>query len=445
MNFPENFLWGAATSSYQIEGAALEHGRGECIWTRFANTPGKVHNGDSGAVACDHYHRYPEDVALMKSLNLQAYRFSTSWPRVLPAGTGATNPAGLDFYDRLVDELIEANIIPFVTLYHWDLPQALQDRGGWGNPDSVAWFAEYTDLLTNRLGDRVKHWITLNEPWVIAFLGNWMGLHAPGIRDIKTSYRVAHHLMLAHGESMRVIRKNVPESIAGITLDFNPAFPATDSPEDKQAAIYADGQKNRWFTDAVLKGTYPEDMVNVLGDILEGLDLGAVQSAKEPMDFLGVNYYTRTVVAYNEHAPYKVQAISRADFPRTDIGWEIVPDVFRDFLIRLNNDYSPPPLYITENGSAYYDPEPVNGVVQDPKRTEYLKNHLQAISDAINSGVPVHGYFVWSLLDNFEWAYGYDMRFGVVHVDFDTLKRTPKQSALFYRDLIQKRVSTPGG
>ena len=441
MTFPEDFLWGAATSSYQIEGAEQEDGRGECIWTRFSRTPGKVQNGDTGAVACDHYHRYKDDVALMKDLNLQAYRFSISWPRVIPQGTGATNQAGLDFYSRLVDELLEADILPFVTLYHWDLPQALQDQGGWANPESVKWFADYTQLMTRTLGDRVQHWITLNEPWVIAFLGNLYGIHAPGITDITTSYQAAHHLMLAHGMSMPIIRAQVADSIAGITLDFTPAFPASDDPQDVLAAKRADGQKNRWFADAVLKGQYPQDMVEFLGSTLDGLDLDAVKSARVPMDFLGMNYYTRQVNTYDENAPLHFGTVDLGDKDRTDIGWDIVPDVFRDFLIRLNTEYDLPPLYITENGSAYYDPEPVDGVVDDPKRLDYLKQHLNAIEEALAAGVPLKGYFAWSLMDNFEWAYGYDMRFGIVHVDFETLKRTPKQSALYYRDLIKGTAS----
>ena len=443
MNFPDDFLWGAATSSYQIEGAALDYGRGECIWTRFANTPGKVVNGDSGAVACDHYHRYPEDVQLMQSLNLQAYRFSVSWPRVIPRGIGAINPAGLDFYDRLVDTLIDANITPYLTLYHWDLPQALQDQGGWANPESVSWFADYTDLITRRLGDRVKHWITMNEPWVIAYMGHLDGVHAPGIKDLKTTLRVAHHVLLAHGAAMPVIRQNVPDAVAGITLDFTPAFPISDSAEDAQAAVYANGQKTRWFGDAVLKGKYPSDMVELLRDPLDGLDLDAIVTAAAPIDFLGINYYTRQMVKYDAGNPFKFAATGDGERERSDIGWEVVPEVLYDFLVKFNTDYDLPPLYITENGAAYHDPTPENGVVDDPGRLAYLKAHLEAISKAIDAGVPMKGYFVWSLLDNFEWAYGYEMRFGIVHIDFETLARTPKNSALFYRDLITSTVKQP--
>lgn len=443
MNFPDDFLWGAATSSYQIEGAALEDGRGECIWTRFANTPGKVANGDTGAVACDHYHRYADDVALMQSLNLQAYRFSVSWPRVIPAGTGTINPKGLDFYDRLVDALLEANITPYLTLYHWDLPQALQDKGGWANPESVSWFSDYTDLMTRRLGDRVKHWITINEPWVIAYMGHLDGVHAPGISDLNTTLRVAHHVLLAHGAAMPVIRRNIPDATAGITLDFTPAYPISDSDEDAQAAVYSNGQKTRWFGDAVLKGTYPADMVDLLGDALDGLDLDAIASAAVPIDFLGINYYTRQMVKYDAANPFKFAATDDGKRERSDIGWEVVPEVFYDFLVQLNADYDLPSLYITENGAAYHDPAPVNNLVDDPGRLAYLKQHLESVSNAINAGVPVKGYFVWSLFDNFEWAYGYEMRFGIVHVDFETLARTPKTSALFYRDLIASTIKQP--
>ncbi|MCU0515079.1 MAG: family 1 glycosylhydrolase, partial [Anaerolineae bacterium] len=327
MQFPADFVWGSATSSYQIEGGALTEGRGECIWHRFSHTPGHIAGDDTGDVACDHLHRYREDVALMASLGLQAYRFSIAWARVLPQGTGATNPAGLDFYDRLVDELLARQITPYVTLYHWDLPQALQERGGWENRDSVRWFADYADLMSRRLGDRVKHWITHNEPWVVAFLGNWLGIHAPGKKDLPTAFKVAHHLLLSHAAAMPVIRQNVPAAQAGITLDLVYFDPLTDSAADREAAWRSDGFKNRWFLDPTLKGQYPADMVALAGDVLAGIDLSEAAQMAVPMDFLGINYYTRNVIAHSdENAPLHSRTVELPDVPRTAFEWEIYPD-----------------------------------------------------------------------------------------------------------------------
>ncbi len=436
MTFPSNFLWGAATSSYQIEGGGLSEGRGESIWDRFSHTPGKVHNGDSGDVACDHLHLYPSDVALMSELGLKAYRFSTSWSRVLPAGVGDVNPAGLDFYDRLTDELLKHHIQPYLTLYHWDLPQALQDRGGWANPDSVHWFADYADVMTRRLGDRVQSWVTLNEPWCISLLSNMLGEHAPGNQDPVIAYRVAHHLNLAHGAAMRVIRRNCPGVSAGITLNLSPSTPLTDSGSDQQAAEFYDGWYNRWFLDPVLKGTYPDDMVELLTPVLIDLDLDAVKTAAEPMDFLGVNYYTRAVVKYNADKSLPFEDVDLDDVDRTGMEWEIYPRGLTDLLVRLHHDYAPKAIYITENGAAFDDPAPVDGLVEDAPRRAYLEAHLRACEAAIIQGVPLAGYFAWSLLDNFEWAYGYDKRFGIIHVDFDTQKRTFKRSARYYQSVI---------
>ncbi len=436
MRFPDDFLWGAATSSYQIEGAAQEDGRGECIWTRFSHTPGNTYNGDTGDVACDHYHRYRQDVALMADLGLQAYRFSISWPRVIPLGTGATNPAGLDFYDRLVDELLAHNIQPFATLYHWDLPQALQDRGGWENPDSIAWFTDYAALMAERLGDRVRHWITHNEPWVVAFVGHYFGRHAPGKRNLAAAYRVAHHVLLSHGAAVPAIRQAAPGVQVGITLDLVDFQPASASTDDMAAAHREDGFKNRWFLDAVFKGRYPDDMVTRLGETLEGLDLTAVQRAAVPIDFLGINYYSRNVIAASPHGLLNSQHVHVDGRSHTAMGWEVYPDGLRNVLVRVTREYVPPALYVTENGAAYDDPPPVNGVVEDPQRQAYLAGHVQACAEAIAQGAPLRGYFAWSLMDNFEWAEGYRMRFGLVYVDFATQERIPKRSALYYRDLI---------
>jgi beta-glucosidase len=436
MNFPADFLWGAATASYQIEGGGLEDGRGECIWYRFSHTPGNVDNGDTGDAACDHYHRYRDDVALMAQLGLRAYRFSISWPRVIPAGTGATNPAGLDFYDRLVDELLEANIRPFATLYHWDLPQALQDQGGWENPASMQWFADYTGLMTNRLGDRVKDWMTINEPWVIAFLGNWLGVHAPGKKDMHTAYVVAHHLLLAHGSAVPVIRSAVPGAQVGVVLNLNYLDAASPDPKDQEALRRAEGMNNRWFLDAVFKGRYPVYMVDLLGPILDGIDLDAVKAAAVPTDLLGINYYTRHTFAYNESEPAQIRTVRHEHSSYTAMDWEVYPDGLKQLLLQVYREYHPAAIYITENGAAYDDAPPVNDVVEDPQRVAYLQSHFSAAAEAVAQGVPLKGYFVWSLLDNFEWAYGYSKRFGIIYVDYATQQRALKRSALYLQNVI---------
>jgi len=439
MPFPSEFTWGAATASYQIEGAAMDEGRGECIWTRFSHTPGKVINGDTGDVACDHYHQYLEDISLMSQLGLDAYRFSISWPRVLPEGRGERNAAGLDFYNRLVDALLEAGITPYATLYHWDLPQALQDDGdGWENPAIVQAFADYAGLMAETLGDRVKNWITLNEPWVVAFLGNYEGVHAPGKTNLGAAYRVAHHLMLAHGAAVPVIRAASPDAAVGITLDYLDAQPASDSEADVAIAHRNDGFKNRWFLDAVFKGEYPADIVDAVrgvDDALEDIDLDAVKAAAVPIDFLGLNYYTRNV--FREDGSLLGAMVPQTDSEHTAMGWEVYPDGMYNMLTRVYADYTPSSLYITENGCAMDDPEPnADGVVEDPRRVAYLEGHFNAAERAIAAGVPLHGYFVWSLMDNFEWAFGYDKRFGIIRVNYKTLERHLKQSALWYRDLI---------
>lgn len=437
MGFPQDFLWGAATASYQIEGSDLTHGRGECIWYRFSHTPGKVKNGDTGDIACDHLNRYTQDVQLMADLGLNAYRFSVSWPRVIPLGTGAINPEGIDFYDRLVDELLKYGIKPFLTLYHWDLPQALQDKGGWENPDSVQWFADYTNVVARRLGDRVKHWITHNEPWVVAFVGNWQGRHAPGKQDLPTAYKVAHHLLLSHGTAVPVIRQAVAEAHVGITLNLAPQYPATDSPADEAAAQIMDAFQNRWFLDPIYKGTYPRELVDKLGIILDDIDLEAIAHAAVPTDFLGINYYSRGVIAADDKEVFGVRFVRQNQSDFTAMDWEIYPQGLADLLIRVTKDYAPQAIYITENGAAFDDSPPINGVVEDPQRVAYLQSHFAAAETAIEQGVPLKGYFVWSLLDNFEWAEGYDKRFGIVFINYQTLARIPKRSALFYRDYIK--------
>ncbi len=440
MTFPDGFLWGAATASYQIEGAALEDGRGECIWTRFSHTPGKVVNGDTGDVADDHYHRYPQDVALMKELGLKAYRYSISWPRVIPLGTGAINPLGLDFYDRLTDEILKAGVQPWVTLYHWDLPQALEDKGGWTNPDIVGWFSEYTELITKRLGDRVKHWITLNEPWCSASLGYLYGNHAPGLQDPKKAFAAAHYLLRSHGAAMKIIRRNVPDAKAGITVNLAPHMPATNHPDDVRVALRGDGFQNRWYLDPVFKGQYPPDIVEevMAQGGLAGIDLNEVREAQQPADFLGINYYMRQVVAHVPGKPDESQTAFPPDAQFTDMGWEVNGAAMADLLVRVQREYNPKAIYITENGAAYPEPETVSeAVLEDPSRVAFLKEYFTAAQDAIKRGAKLEGYFVWSFLDNFEWAFGYTKRFGIVHVDYKTQKRTPKRSALYLKDIIR--------
>ncbi|GAB4460075.1 MAG: GH1 family beta-glucosidase [Anaerolineae bacterium] len=435
INFPQNFLWGTATASYQIEGAWNEDGKGPSIWDTFSHTPGKVKNGDTGNVACDHYHRWPADIALMKSLNLQAYRFSIGWPRILPQRRGAVNQAGLDFYSRLVDGLLEAGITPFVTLYHWDLPQALQDEGGWPTRSTADAFVEYADVVSRHLGDRVKNWITHNEPWVVSFLGHEMGRHAPGLRDWNAALRTSHHLLLSHGQAVPVIRGNSPNAEVGITLNLTWADPV--SPASYHAARYVDGYLNRWYLDPLYGRQYPADMVAAYqaeGYLPNGLDFvqpGDLDAITAPTDFLGVNYYSRSLV--------RDDADTSSPPPpgeRTDYDWEVYPDGLYSLLCRLHFDYQPPKIYITENGASYGDGPNAAGRVADSRRTSYLRRHFAAAHRAIQAGVPLAGYFVWSLLDNFEWAEGYSQRFGIVWVDYDTQERIPKDSALWYKEVI---------
>lgn len=440
MAFPKDFVWGAATSSYQIEGAALEDGRGECIWTRFSHTPGKVHANHNGDVACDHYHRYAEDIQIMKNIGLRGYRFSVSWPRILPQGIGEINPLGLDFYDRLVDALLENHITPYLTLYHWDLPQALQDRGGWTNSAIVEWFTNYAQIMAKRLGDRVKYWATHNESEVIAFLGHVTGEHAPGIQDENTGFKAIHQLLLSHGAAVSVIRQYVPDAKVGIVTAQAHRSPASDSPEDRAACELVVTASRHWYLDPLFKGCYPTEVIDVLGERLAGINLDEVSKAQQPLDFLGVNYYFRHIIRAtdNLNAPFEVIP---PEGPITAMGWEIYPQGMTQVLLDLNERYQPQSVYIMENGAAFDDLAPDNGVVEDPQRVDYLKQHIDAVEQAIVSGVPVKGYFVWSLLDNFEWAHGYDKRFGIVRVDFSTQARTLKRSALFYRDWITSQSS----
>jgi beta-glucosidase len=438
--FPPEFLWGAATASYQIEGATREDGRGESIWDRFAATPGKVRSGDSGEIACDFYHRYREDVALMRELGLDAFRFSIAWPRVLPEGRGRVNQAGLDFYDRLVDELLAHEIEPFATLFHWDLPQALEDAGGWPTRAIAEAFVEYADVVVGRLGDRVRRWITHNEPWVHAWIGHAWGHHAPGRTSETDAVAAAHHLLLSHGWAVDAIRRTAPDAQVGVSLNLAHAYPASDRPEDEAAAWQVDGEGNRWFLDPVFRGSYPADLLarnEIVAPFVRDGDLEAISA---PIDFVGVNNYFRFVVSAGLDAP---QIVRDPEAEHTDMGWEVYPDGLRRLLVRVSEEYSPAAIYVTENGAAFGDVRGHDGRVHDPERTAYLDSHIDAVGRALADGAPVSGYFVWSLLDNFEWAYGYSKRFGIVYVDYPTLERVPKDSFYWYRDFIASRRGAP--
>jgi len=434
--FPKGFIWGAATASYQIEGAWDEDGKGESIWDRFCHTPGKVDNGDTGDVACDHYHRWRDDLTLMKELELKAYRFSVSWPRVLPAGRGKINQAGIDFYSQLVDALLLAGIEPYLTLYHWDLPQSLQDEGGWPARMVVDAFGEYADIVSRALGDRVKNWITLNEPWVSAFVGYRDGRHAPGHTDLGEAIAASHHLLLAHGQAVPIIRNNCPDAKVGIVLNFSPQVPASPSIADRDEANWMDGSINRWFLDPLVGRGYPQDMVNSFGNSMEFVQPGDLKIISMPVDFMGVNYYTRNIaragnVSETDNAR---RTIFRSD-EITEMGWEVYPEGLYNILGRLHFDYAFPAIYITENGAAFHDEVGPDGRVDDPARLSYIKRHLEMVNKAIHIGVPVKGYFVWSLLDNFEWSFGNSKRFGIVYVDYQTKLRIPKSSAKWYRQV----------
>ncbi len=442
--FPTDFVWGAATASYQIEGAASEDGRGESVWDRFCATPGKVRNGDSGAVACDFYHRYHDDIALMRELGLDAFRFSVAWPRVLPEGRGRVNEAGLDFYDRLVDELLGNGIAPYVTLFHWDTPQVLEDAGGWPARDTIDAFAEYVDAVSARLGDRVGHWITHNEPWVVSWVGHGWGHHAPGRQSESDALATAHHLLVSHGRAVEILRRNSPAAEVGITLNLDNPYAASDSPEDVAAARWVDGLHNRWFLDPLFLGSYPEDMLEAWAEILPQVRDGDLDLISAPIDFLGVNNYTSPLVAADENGG-RSQIVRRNDVDRTDMGWEVVPDGLQDLLLRLHHDYRPAAIYVTENGAAYPDVRGHDGSVSDPERQSYLESYLAGAARATAEGVPLRGYFAWSLLDNFEWAWGYWKRFGLIYIDYATLERVPKGSFYWYRDFIAKqRLRTAG-
>ena len=432
-DFPSDFVWGAATSAYQIEGAVDVDGRGQSVWDTFCKRPGAVLNGDSGAVACDFYHRYPQDIELMRTLGIDAFRFSIAWPRVLPEGRGRVNQAGLDFYDRFVDELLAAGIRPFATLYHWDLPQALEDAGGWPVRATAEAFVEYVELVAARLGDRVDNWTTHNEPFCTSWLGYGIGIHAPGRTDLADSVAAAHHVLLSHGLAVQALRRDCPDAELGIVLDSWPVHPASDDPRDVAAASVADGFRNRIFFDPVLRGCYPEDVLERLGPAAPPVLDGDLAIISAPLDFLGVNNYSRSIVRAGEDGePIELPAPAG---PTTSMGWEVYPDAIYEVLTRLHGEYDTPPIYVTENGAAFADVRAADGSVDDPERIVYLAGYVDAVARAMAEGVPVRGYFVWSLLDNFEWSYGYTQRFGLIYVDFETLERVPKSSFEWYRGL----------
>jgi beta-glucosidase len=443
-SFPAEFVWGAATASYQIEGAANEDGRSESVWDRFAATPGKVRNGDNGAIACDFYHRYRDDIALMRELGLDAFRFSIAWPRVLPEGRGRVNAKGLDFYDKLVDELLGNGIAPFVTLFHWDTPQVIEDEGGWPARGTIDAFCEYVEAVSARLGDRVGHWITHNEPWVVSWVGHGWGHHAPGRESDADALATAHHLLLSHGRAVEILRANSPASQVGITLNLDTSYAASDSEEDAAATRWVDGLHNRWFLDPLFRGHYPEDMAEAWAEIMPEVREGDLDTISAPIDFLGVNNYTSPLVAADENGG-RSQIVRRNDVDRTDMGWEVVPQGLEDLLVRLHRDYEPAAIYVTENGAAYPDVRGHDGDVNDPERQAYLQAYLAGASRAVAQGVPLRGYFAWSLFDNFEWAWGYWKRFGLVYIDYATLERVPKGSFYWYRDFIAaQRVRVAG-
>jgi beta-glucosidase len=440
LTFPRDFVWGAATASYQLEGGVKADGRGETIWDRFSHTPGAIRTGEVGDVACDHHGRYAQDVALIHDLGHRGYRFSIAWSRLFPEGTGKLNPKGLGFYERLVDELLEKGITPFVTLYHWDLPQALQDLGGWGNRDTADRYAEYAAAAFEALGDRVKHWITHNEPWCTAYLGYSTGIHAPGLKDFGLAVRATHHLLLSHAKAVARFRQmNLGGSI-GITLNLWPMYPASDSARDAEAVRAADGHYNRWFLDPVFRGTYPEDTLAQFREKGFGPEIAPGDMdvlAKASVDFLGVNYYNRHIVAHSDSARFGFESRKPEKAKFTDMGWEVFPEGLYALLARLDRDFGHPVLYVTENGMACKDDRRVDGRIEDDDRIAYLRDHFAQVHRLIQSGVRLRGYFVWTLMDCFEWHDGFSRKFGLVHMDPKTLVRTPKKSALWFRDMIR--------
>ena len=432
-DFPPGFKWGVATSAFQIEGAALEDGKGHSIWDTFCQQPGVIADGSDGQVACDHYHRLEEDLNLIAELGVDLYRFSSAWTRVQPLGHGSWNEKGLSFYDRLIDGLLQRGIQPYLTLNHWDLPQALQEKGGWESRETVFRFVEYAQGMARRFGDRIASITTHNEPWVISILGHETGVFAPGIKSLTSALQVSHHLLLSHGLAMQAMRAEGIHKPMGIVLNLSPVHAATNNQADKDKARFDDGKLVRWYMDPLFKGSYPQDMLEAFGQAAPLIHPEDMAQIATPVDFLGINYYTRAM-ASSDGSWQKDLGGRRL----TDMGWEIYPEGLSELLLRLHHEYPLPPTYISENGAAFSD-ACVDGKIKDTDRIDYLASHITAVHDAIQQGVPMAGYMVWSLLDNFEWASGYEKRFGIVHVDYSTQKRTPKASALWYRDFLTRQ------
>ena len=435
--FPDGFLWGAATAAYQVEGSSTADGAGVSIWDRFAHTPGRIRDGDTGDVACDQYRLYRQDVDLMRELGLQAYRFSVSWSRVMPQGRGAANPAGMDYYERLVDALLENGIAPLITLYHWDLPAALDDRGGWLNADIAGWFSDYAQLMYRRLDGRVKSWATINEPWVITDGGYLHGALAPGHRSPFEAPIASHNVLRAHGAAVKAYRSEGKHNI-GLVVNLEPKYPASQDPADLAATARADAYMNRQYLDPVFLGRYPDELAEIFGEAWPQWPAEDYDLIRQPIDWLGVNYYTRNVTRHDEtNWPLRAAPVRQRRATYTETGWEVIAQSLTDTLMWVKQRYGDIPLYVTENGAAFFaPPTATNGRVQDPLRVDYLREHLKAAHAAIAQGVDLRGYMAWSLLDNLEWALGFSKRFGIVHVDFETQTRTPKDSARFYSQVI---------
>ncbi|MGZ3333546.1 MAG: GH1 family beta-glucosidase [Gemmatimonadaceae bacterium] len=441
--FPTDFIWGTATSAYQIEGSPTADGAGRSIWHRFSHTPGNTWLDQTGDVACDHYRRYKDDVTIMAELGTNAYRFSIAWARIYPQGTGTVNKKGIDFYSRLVDELLARGINPNATLYHWDLPEALDDRGGWLNRDVADWFAEYATTMFNALGDRVKIWSTLNEPWVVTDGGYLSGVLAPGHSNLFEAPIAAHNLLRSHGRAVERFRvaNAAKNGKIGITVNLEPKYPASDSPEDLAAVRRADAYMNRQYLDPVFLGRYPDEMREIFGEAWPNWSAEDMRLIKQPIDFVGVNYYTRKVERYHpDLLPLRTKHVPQLDHTQTETHWEVFPEALTKVLLWVTERYGKPAIYITENGAAFYDPpHTIDGKVEDPLRVEYYRQHLRATHDAMQKGANVRGYYAWSLLDNFEWAHGYSKRFGIVHVDYSTQGRTIKSSGRYYAEVIRTK------
>jgi beta-glucosidase len=440
-NFSKDFIFGTATSSYQIEGAYQEDGRTMSIWDEFSRTPGKVFNMDNGDVACDHYHLYEKDIEVLKTLGVDSYRFSIAWPRIFPE-QGKYNQAGMDFYKNLIKRLIENGIKPAVTLYHWDLPMWAHEQGGWTNRESVNWFLEYAEKCYEELDEHVEMWITHNEPWCAGFLGYHLGIHAPGHTNMEEALKAVHHILLSHGEAVELLKGKLNSSTPiGITLNLSPMYAASSSVNDQLAANNADGYTNRWFLDPVLKGSYPVDMMNLFSKYVHSYDFiqeGDLEKISIDCDFFGINFYNRSLIEFHAASDFLFRN-AYSDYPKTGMGWDISPEEFKDLIRRLRQEYTKLPIYITENGAAFDDLVTDDHRVHDVERQDYVEKHIRAVAELNEEGMNIAGYYLWSLLDNFEWAFGYEKRFGITYVDFETQERILKDSGLRYAEIIKNR------